>query len=53
MFINTSRSKKPSDGTRKVKRDLVVQADVIDGDVASPITVRWMRCGRKTVSGRL
>lgn len=53
MLRKRSRNIKPSDGTKKVKRDLVVKGDVIDGDVASPRMVRWIRCGRKTVVGKL
>lgn len=31
---------RPIDGTKKVRRDLVVKGDVIEGDVARPRTVR-------------
>lgn len=38
--MKMSMRKRPSDGIRKVMRDFVVQTDVIDGDVARPMTVR-------------
>lgn len=53
MLRNMSSNIKPSDGTKKVKRDLVVNGDVMEGDVAKPRIVRWIRCGRKTAVGRL
>jgi hypothetical protein len=40
VLRKTSMSISPSDGTKKVKRDLIVRGDVIDGDVARPRIAR-------------